>query len=801
MDETKPDGIAAPPPPLRVLILEDDVRDAKLAAKMLEGSGVRVQFEVTDSEEFFRANLEKSEYDVILADFNLRNWTALDALEILKRSGKDIPLIVVTGSLGDESAVECIKRGAADFVLKDRPVRLPASVQRALKDKRLRTEMKRAEEALIAEKHLLHTLADNLPDAIYFKDRESRFTRINKAQAKLFGLSDPAQAVGKTDFDFFAAEHAQKAYEDELEIIRTGQPLVGKEEKETWPDGHVTWVSTTKMPLRDAQGNITGTFGVSRDITARMQTELDLRRINRALHTLSNCNEILVRAQSESELLESVCQSLVDVGGYRMAWVGFAEQDEARTVRPVTHAGFEEGYLILNPITWGDDDHGQGPTSRAIRSGQPVINRNTQTNAMPAHWREEALKRGYASSIALPLRAGSRALGALSLYAAESDAFDEAEVKLLSELADDLGFGIDTIRVRAERKLAEESLRGSEERYRALFERNLAGVFRTTLDGRILDCNQAMARILGFDSPHKARDRSVLDFYLSEHDRANFLERLKVEGGLTNFEMRLRREGRQHRLALGNISLTTSTASGSQIIEGTLVDITERKLAEAENSRLAVIVNSSDDAIFSATREGLIVTWNAGAERMYGYAAEEITGKHFFILVPEEHRAELAGIEERLLRGDALAHIEQEDMRKDGSRLQVSLTLSPIKDAAGVVTGVSVIAHDITERKRAEVEPCARARRDWQWRQRIAPDRGHGNGTSKPTPPVGPIENIATLGGSPIDEIKTMALIFLELLHPEDRTQGRWQGFTRTLPRDRGYDLDCRVRWRVGRKR
>ena len=503
MDETKPDGIAAPPPPLRVLILEDDVRDAKLAAKMLEGSGVRVQFEVTDSEEFFRANLEKSEYDVILADFNLRNWTALDALEILKRSGKDIPLIVVTGSLGDESAVECIKRGAADFVLKDRPVRLPASVQRALKDKRLRTEMKRAEEALIAEKHLLHTLADNLPDAIYFKDRESRFTRINKAQAKLFGLSDPAQAVGKTDFDFFAAEHAQKAYEDELEIIRTGQPLVGKEEKETWPDGHVTWVSTTKMPLRDAQGNITGTFGVSRDITARMQTELDLRRINRALHTLSNCNEILVRAQSESELLESVCQSLVDVGGYRMAWVGFAEQDEARTVRPVAHAGFEEGYLILNPITWGDDDHGQGPTSRAIRSGQPVINRNTQTNAMPAHWREEALKRGYASSIALPLRAGSRALGALSLYAVESDAFDEAEVKLLSELADDLGFGIDTIRVRAERKLAEESLRESEERYRTLFERNLAGVFRTTVDGRMLDCNQAMANILGFDSPGK----------------------------------------------------------------------------------------------------------------------------------------------------------------------------------------------------------------------------------------------------------------------------------------------------------
>jgi PAS domain S-box-containing protein len=90
-----------------------------------------------------------------------------------------------------------------------------------------------AEEALIGESHLLHTLLDNLPEVIYFKDRESRFTRINKAHAKLFGLGNAGQAVGKTDFDFFTSEHAQGAYGDEQEIIRTGQPIVGKEEKET----------------------------------------------------------------------------------------------------------------------------------------------------------------------------------------------------------------------------------------------------------------------------------------------------------------------------------------------------------------------------------------------------------------------------------------------------------------------------------------------------------------------------------------------------------------------------------------
>ncbi len=138
-------------------------------------------------------------------------------------------------------------------------------------------ERRQAEETLAEEQYLLHTLMENTPDHIYFKNTGSRFVRVNKAQANWFGLSDPAQAVGKTDFDFFSDEHAQQAYTDEQEIMRTGQPIVGIEEKETWPDGHETWVSTTKMPLRDQQGNIVGVFGISRDITERKEAEEALR--------------------------------------------------------------------------------------------------------------------------------------------------------------------------------------------------------------------------------------------------------------------------------------------------------------------------------------------------------------------------------------------------------------------------------------------------------------------------------------------------------------------------------------------
>ena len=138
-------------------------------------------------------------------------------------------------------------------------------------------ECRRAEEALVQERYLLHTLMDNLPDNIYFKDAASRFIRINKALTTYFGLSDPAQAIGKTDFDFFTEEHARPAYADEQEIIRTGQPVVGKEEKETWLDGRVRWVSTTRMPFRDKDGKIVGTFGVAREITTLKLAEEALR--------------------------------------------------------------------------------------------------------------------------------------------------------------------------------------------------------------------------------------------------------------------------------------------------------------------------------------------------------------------------------------------------------------------------------------------------------------------------------------------------------------------------------------------
>ncbi|HKB00663.1 MAG TPA: PAS domain S-box protein, partial [Gemmataceae bacterium] len=161
------------------------------------------------------------------------------------------------------------------------------------------TAQKAADAALERERDLVAALLDNVPDAIYFKDRDSHFLRVSRSLATRFGLADPAEAIGKCDHDFFHPESANQARADEREVIRTGQPLVGREEQEVWPDGHTTWASTTKVPLLDRRGQVIGTFGISRDITDHKRYEAELQQAKGA-------------AEATARVLDSILTNLAD---------------------------------------------------------------------------------------------------------------------------------------------------------------------------------------------------------------------------------------------------------------------------------------------------------------------------------------------------------------------------------------------------------------------------------------------------------------------------------------------------------
>jgi len=164
------------------------------------------------------------------------------------------------------------------------------------------TERKQTEAALSKEKYLLDMLMNNITDNIYFKDRDGRFIRVNKAMARYFGFKDPSEMVGKTVFDFFADEYARQAYEDELEIMRKNRPIQ-KEEKEVWPDGRITWISTVKVPLYDLEGNIIGTLGISRDITEIKKREQEIRQAHKETEQiLTSISSILIGIDSQDRI-------------------------------------------------------------------------------------------------------------------------------------------------------------------------------------------------------------------------------------------------------------------------------------------------------------------------------------------------------------------------------------------------------------------------------------------------------------------------------------------------------------------
>lgn len=353
-------------PAIHILLVEDNSGDARLMQEYLsEPSEVAFNLEHVLALKDGLDRLSRPGIDLVLLDLSLPDCTGIETFFRVFEHAPEVPIIVLSGQDDESLAIRTVHEGAQDYLVKGQGVDarlLARSIRYAI-------ERKRTEEALAKERDLLHTLLNSLPDRIYFKDAQSRFMRISLAVAEQFKIKHPREAIGKTDFDFFAPEHAQSALKDEQQVMATGKPILGKVEREVLPDGSITWAFTSKFPLKDKHGRIVGNFGISRDITQLKKYEDELAAERNLLRNLiDNLPDFIYVKDKRGRFL-------VDNNAHRQ-FLGVAREEDVlgRTV-----ADFFEPEVAKR---FNEDDE------KILTSGQALVNREEQllNRAGKARW-------------------------------------------------------------------------------------------------------------------------------------------------------------------------------------------------------------------------------------------------------------------------------------------------------------------------------------------------------------------------------------------------------------------------------
>ena len=538
-------------------------------------------------------------------------------------------------------------------------------------------------------------LLERVSDGFVAFDAGMNYTYVNQKGAEMLGRT-PADLVGKNYWVEFPEAKGTPFAEAYVRALKTQEPLVIEDYYAPWD----RWFENRIYPSKE---------GISiffTEITERKRAENELRCKQRALTVLSACNQALIRAQDEQSLLDEICAICVERGGYRMAWIGYAEHDENKTVRPVAQTGFEAGYLDRANITWADVEHGRGPTGTAIRTGKTCLARNIPDDPNYEPWRAAAIQRGYVSSIALPLNQTSEVWGALSIYAAEADAFDALEVDLLSELADDLAYGLASIRSRAGRRRAEESLRETQERLSFAVHAANVGLWDWDLQTHKVRYSPEWKSQLGYEEHEIADDFSEWESRVHPDD----LERATatVSGFIANphpnyqNEFRMRHKDGSYRWILAQASLIMDDKGSPSRMVGSHVDITGSKRAEKQIRYQATLLANVNDAVLASDDKFTVTSWNKAAEQIYGWTAEEAIGQTGEALFKSEFigKTRLEVIGELQETGQYFAEMTQS--RKDGTRIYVEARATALHGADGKVIGYVSVNRNITERKQAE---------------------------------------------------------------------------------------------------
>ena len=427
---------------MRILLIDDSATDAELCQRVLRRSDLKFTSQWVDTRESFERALEAFNPDLILSDFSMpMGFDGLAALDIARARSAEVPFVFVSGTIGEDRAVEAMKRGATDYVLKDRMQRLIPVIERALREAQERRAHSHAQQALAESEARFRSFMQNLPARASIGDLEGRYTYVNETWERAFGKS-ASEVIGHSIEEFLPPEQAADQKSVNLDVAASGKPE--RRIFMTRDGGETRWWLSHHFPIPDAGGRTAFIGAVGFDITERKLQEDKIARLTRIYAILSGINSAIVRIRDRNELLNETCRIAVEHGGFEIAWIGRYDSQELE-ITPVASAGLGESHALLaGKLTLGGDPAQRGSiVAQMIRERRPVYSNNiTEEHQAGGKWREEAIRRGCRSLIALPLIVEDNIVGNLTLFAQERDFFNEEELKLLTELAGDISFAL-----------------------------------------------------------------------------------------------------------------------------------------------------------------------------------------------------------------------------------------------------------------------------------------------------------------------------------------------------------------------
>ncbi|HXZ33658.1 MAG TPA: PAS domain-containing protein, partial [Terriglobales bacterium] len=653
------------------------------------------------------------------------------------------------------------------------------------------TIRRRAEAGL----HKQAALLNLTHDTIFVMDMEGVIKYWNRGAEERYGWN-AEQAVGKVVHDLL-----KTVFLSTFEEIKAEAACTGRWEGEllhTKKDGTQVVVASRWSLQRDGRGKPVAILETNNDITERKRAEETLSRLNRELRAISNCNQVLLRATDEQSLIDQICRIVCEEAGFRMAWVGYAQDDNVKSIRPVAWSGVEDGYLAAAEISWSEESvRGRGPGGMAIRTGRTSCSQDFATDANFT-WREAALQRGYRSAISLPLKdENAKTFGILTIYSTEPNAFTSEEIRLLEELAADLAFGIVTLRSRAARKQAEQALRQSEA-YLADAQR-LSHTGSWALDVASYEYHywsEEMFRIYGFDPQEglppvdavrrrihpEDRERRKASLEKSLHEKVDTFEEFRI----------MLPDGAVKHVYATRHPVLDEAGNVVQLI-GTAIDITERKRAEEALRRSEAYLKEAQRLSHTGSwawdvTTGTYIYWSEEIFTIFGFDPQKGVGTLEEIsrrIRPEDLNRWKESFE-RSLREKVDTSDECKFVMPDGTLKHIHLIRHPVLNDAGDVVQLVGTSMDITDRKRAE-ESLRRSEAFLAEAQRVSHTGSWALDPSNLRYIYNSEESYRIWGFDPSAGPPNMEAVF-QRIHPDDRD--RWKTSLEKSLREKADSFD-----------